>query len=140
MKAWLRALCHGLLLAGFSGLIGCAPIEPPPPPSTPVSISTYQSVAGKWGGILKAKPRSRDDDWMTLTIGDDGSYDFVSMRTIGIFHGKGTFTIVEGKLRGEGERGSAIVTLYEDGGRRRLKVEGATNDGVQYSADLTPTK
>lgn len=77
---------------------------------------------------------------MTLAIGNDGSYDFMSMRTIGIFHGKGIFTIADGKLRAEGERGSAIVTLYEDGGRRRLKIEGATNDGVQYSADLTPAK
>jgi hypothetical protein len=77
---------------------------------------------------------------VTLAIRDDGSYDFVSMRTIGIFHGKGTFTIVDGKLRAGTDRGSAIITLYEDGGRRMLKVEGATKDGTQYSADLTPTK
>ena len=78
---------------------------------------------------------------MTLTIRDDGGYDFVSVRTIGIFHGKGTFTLIDGKLRTETEQGWINATLYEEGARRMLKVEGATTaDGVQYSAELTPTK
>jgi hypothetical protein len=78
---------------------------------------------------------------VTLTIRDDGSYDFMSVRTIGIFQGQGTCTLIDGKLKAESERGWAIATLYEEGGRRMLKVEGATTaDGVQYSADLTPAK
>jgi hypothetical protein len=122
-------------------LIGCAPIEPlPPPPSTQVSVSTFKSAAGKWAGILKATPRFKDDDWVTLTIRDDGAYDFVSVRTIGIFQGKGTFALIDGKLRAETERGWAVATLYEEGERRMLKVAGATKDGTQYSADLDPTK
>ena len=141
MKEWLRALCFGLLMWGITGFIGCAPVEPlPPPPSTPVSVSAFKSAAGKWAGILKATPRLKRDDWVTLTIRDDGSYDFVSVRTIGIFQGQGTFTLIDGKLKAETERGSTIATLYEEGGRRMLKVEWATKDGVQYSADLSPTK
>jgi hypothetical protein len=125
----------------FTGFIGCAPVEPlPPPPSTPVSVSAFKSAAGKWAGILKATPRLKRDDWVTLTIRDDGSYDFLSVRTIGIFQGQGTFMLIDGKLKAETERGSTIATLYEDGGRRMLKVEWATKDGVQYSADLAPTK
>jgi hypothetical protein len=141
MKVWLRAICLGVLVWGVTGFIGCTPIEPlPPPPSTPVSVSSFKSAAGKWAGILKATPRVKGDDWMTLTIRDDGSYDFVSVRTIGIFQGQGTCTLIDGKLKTETERGWAIATLYEEGGRRMLKVEGATNDGTQYSADLAPTK
>ena len=141
MKERLRALCYGMLVWGVTGFIGCAPVEPlPPPPSTQVSVSTFKSVAGKWAGILKAIPPLKDDDWMTLTIRDDGGYDFVSIRMIGIFHGKGTLTLIDGKLRTETERGWALVTLYEDGPRRMLKVEGATKEGTQYSADLAPTK
>lgn len=141
MKEWLRALCFGVLVVGGTGFIGCAPVEPlPPPPSTPVSVSAFKIAAGKWAGILKATPRLKRDDWVTLTIRDDGSYDFVSVRTIGIFQGQGTFTLIDGKLKGETERGSTIATLYEGGGRRMLKVEWATKDGVQYSADLAPTK
>jgi len=141
MKKWLRALCYGVLVGGVTGFIGCAPIEsPPPPPSTPVSMSTFKSAAGKWAGILKATPRLKVDDWVTLTVRDDGSYDFVSARTIGIFRGQGAFTLIDGTLRTETERGWGMATLYEEGGRRMLKVEGATKDGVQYSADLAPTK
>ena len=141
MKEWLRALCFGLLVGGVTGFIGCAPVEPlPPPPSTPVSILAFTSAAGKWAGILKSTPRVRGDDWVTLTIRDDGSYEFMSVRTIGIFQGQGTFTLIDGKLKAESERGWAIATLYEEGGRRMLKVESATKDGTQYSAELTPTK
>jgi hypothetical protein len=141
MREWLRAFCFGVLVWGVTGFIGCAPVEPlPPPPSTPVSVSAFRSAAGKWAGILKSTPRIQGDDWVTLTIRDDGSYAFVSVRTIGIFQGQGTCTLIDGKLRAETERGWAVSTLYEEGGRRMLKVEGATTDGVQYSADLTPTK
>ena len=141
MKERLRALCYGMLVWGVTGFIGCAPVEPlPPPPSTQVSVSTFKIAAGKWAGILKAIPPLRDDDWVTLTIGDDGGYEFVSIRTIGIFHGKGTFTLIDGKLRTETERGWALATLYEDGVRRMIKIEGATKDGTQYSAELAPTK
>jgi len=77
---------------------------------------------------------------VTLTICDDGSYDFVSVRTSGIFQGQGTCTLIDGKLKTETERRWAIATLYEEGGRRMLKVEGATKDGVQYSADLASAK
>jgi len=142
MKEWLRALCFGVLVGGGTGFIGCAPVEPlPPPPSTPVSVTAFKSAAGKWAGILKSTPRVQGDDWVTLTIRDDGSYKFVSVRTIGIFQGQGTCTLIDGKLKTETERGWAIATLYEEGGRRLLKVHGATTaDGVQYSADLTPAK
>lgn len=141
MKEWLRALCFGILVAGVTGVVGCAPVEPlPPPPSTPVSVSAFETVAGKWAGILKPMPRLKNDDWVTLVIRDDGSYDFVSVRTIGIFQGQGTFTLIDGKLKTETERGWIIATLYEEGGRRLLKVEGATKDGTQYLAGLAPVK
>ena len=125
----------------FTGFIGCTPVERlPPPPSTPVSVSTFKSVVGKWAGILKTTPRLKRDDWVTFTIRDDGSYDFVSVRTIGIFRGQGTFTLIDGKLKAETEQGWTVATLYEEGARRLMKVDGATKDGVQYSADLAPTK
>ena len=78
---------------------------------------------------------------MTLAIHDDGSYEYLSVQGIGsIFQGKGTLTLVDGKLRAETERGWALATLYEEGGRRMLKVKGAAKDGLKYSADLDPTK
>lgn len=141
MNDWLRAACFGTLVGVFAGSLGCAPIEQlPPPPSTPVSVSAFTQVAGNWAGILKATPRLRKDDWVTVTIRDDGSYQFKSVRTIGIMHGEGTFTLADGKLRSETERGWILATLYEEGGRRMLKAEASTKEGTQYSADLGPTK
>ena len=141
MKEWLRALCCGVLIWGVTGFMGCAPIEPlPPPPSTQVSVSTFTNAAGKWAGILKTIPPLKDDDWVTLMIRADGAYEFVSVRTIGILHGKGTFTLIDGKLKAETERGWVLGMLYEEDGRRMLKVIGASKDGTQYAADLAPTK
>lgn len=141
MKEWRCAIHWGVLVWMFTGFIGCTPVEPlAPPPSTPASVSTFKSVVGKWAGILKTTPRLRRDDWVTFTIRDDGSYDFVSVRTIGIFRGQGTFTLIDGKLKAETEQGWTVATLYEEGTQRLMKVDGATKDGVQYSADLTPTK
>ena len=99
-----------------------------------------QDCGGEVGRNIEGDTPLRDDDWVTLAIGDDGGYEFVSIRTIGIFHGKGTFTLIDGKLRTETERGWAQATLYEDGVRRMIKIEGATKDGTQYSAELAPTK
>src|SRR6266850_2437256 len=95
-----------------------------------------QECGGEVGRNIEGDTTGTGEDWVTLTICDDGSYDFVSVRIIGIFQGQGTCTLIDGKLKTETERGWAIATLYEEGGRRMLKVEGATKDGVQYSADL----
>ncbi len=141
LKEWLPASCLGILIVAFSWSIGCAPIKPSqPPPSTPVSLATFESVSGKWAGILRMTPRSRNDDWVTLVILEDGTYRFESVRTIGIMQGGGMFTVMDGRLRVDGERGWITGRLYEDGSRRLLKVEAEGKDGVRYAADLEPSK
>ncbi len=141
MKEWFRTLCLGMGIVSYVGSTGCASITPTPPlPSTPVSISTFESVAGKWAGILKRRPPSRKDDWVTVTIHRDGAYHFESVRTIGLMQGEGTFALTDGTLRVETGRGWIMATLYEEEGRRMLSVMAEATDGVKYSADLTPTK
>jgi hypothetical protein len=141
MKKWLRAACFGMMVGVLGLAFGCASVEPvPPPPSTSVSVSAFSGVAGMWAGILKATPRLRQDDWLMVMIYNDGSYQFKSVRTIGIMQGQGRFTLADGKLKVENEHGGIVGTLYEEGGRRMLRLEGATKDGTQYSADLEPKK
>jgi len=141
MKEWFRAVCCGIMLWECAGSLACAPVTPvPPPPSIQVSLSSFQGAAGKWAGIMRTTPRSREDDWVTVTIHGDGAYHFEAVRPIGIMQGQGTFTLTDGKLRAETERGWAELTLYEEGDRRMLKVIAATKDGVQYSAELAPKK
>src|SRR5215217_9564343 len=139
MRESLRATCVGMLIWGVTVTMGCSPVTPVPmAPSNAVSISTFQDAAGKWTGILITAPRSRQDDWVTLIIRDDGTYQFQSVRTIGIMQGKGTFALTGGKLRAENEEGWGVATLYKDDHRRMLEIEGVTKDGTPYSADLHP--
>jgi hypothetical protein len=141
MKKWLRAACFGMMVGVLGVAFGCASVEPvPPPPSTPVSVSAFTGVEGMWAGIMKATPRLRQDDWLMVMIYNDGSYLFKSVRTIGIMQGQGRFTLADGKLKVENQHGGIVGTLYEEGGRRMLRLEGATKDGTQYSADLEPKK
>lgn len=110
-------------------------------PTKAVSIPEIQSVAGKWDGLLKRRPRTRGDDYVMLTIRPDGTYEFASARTIGVFGGTGTLQLMDGKLRSEGEQGHATYTLHERAGEQVLMVEGidTTND-YKYRAELTRTR
>ncbi len=141
MSGWFRAICCWMWLWGAAWTAGCVPTaQPPAPPSTQIPLSAFGNVAGNWAGIMTMTPRSGNDDWITVTINEDGTYRFESVRTIGIMQGQGKFALVDGKLRVEGERGWATGTLYEEGDRRLLKIQGADRDGVRYAADLAPAR
>ena len=104
---------------------------------TAVPITDFKMVAGKWGGLVTGLS-PQHDDWVDVTIAPDGKYDFGIYRTIGVFGGKGTFTLSDDKLQSRGERGSATYTLYQSGDKRMLQVQGALFDGRQVSAKLSP--
>ena len=104
---------------------------------TAVPITDFKMVAGKWGGLVTGITAQRDD-WVDVVIMPDGKYDFGIYRTIGVFGGTGTFTLVDGKLQSRGTRGSATYTLYQSGARRVLQVQGVLEDGRQVTAKLNP--
>ena len=111
-----------------------------PAPSTAVGIADFRTVAGEWAGLLYglASPQ-RETDWVTMTIGEDGSYKFESYREIGVFQGSGTLRLSGGPLFLEGTRGGrATFTLYADDGRRLLRADAVAPDGRRLTADLTP--
>jgi hypothetical protein len=64
----------------------------------PTAATDFKSVAGKWEGLLIRSPRTPDDDSVTLVIGDTGTYEFMSYRTICEFAGRGKFALIDGKL------------------------------------------
>jgi hypothetical protein len=140
MEHPIRLLAAMAAVAMSVAVLSCAGTQPEQPPVTMVPISSFHQVAGKWAGLLKAMPRSKQDDWVTLTLQEDGTYSFTSVRTIGIFHGQGTLALADGKMMTITDRGRAACVLHEGPGRRILKIEAATNDGVEYSADLTPER
>lgn len=108
------------------------------PPTRVVPIKDIQEVTGQWSGLLKRRPRTHGDDFVTVTISRDGTYEFASARISGIFAGTRTFQFTDGRLRDESESGHAVFTLYDRDGEQVLLVEAhdARND-YEYRGELT---
>ena len=105
----------------------------------PATISDFKSVAGTWEGLLVRNPRTRDDDWVTLVIGENGTYEFRSYRMIGVFAGKGKLVLADGKLSATTEKGGQMtLQLYTDSEspERLLRAEARDSGGFHYWADL----
>lgn len=128
-----------VLLAAL--LLGACASSPPPAPATPVPITDYKMVAGKWAGHVKGLAGPRDDgDWIEMTIGDNGAYEFGIARTIGVLAGKGNFTLADGKLTMKGERGQATFALFQRERVRFLRGTGMLHTGTALSGDLTSVR
>ena len=107
----------------------------------PTAIADFKSVAGTWEGLLVRNPRTRDDDWVTLVIGETGTYEFRSYRMIGVFAGKGKLALADGKLSAKTEKGGQMtLQLYTDSEspEHMLRAEGKDSGGFHYWADLKP--
>ncbi len=107
--------------------------------ATFVPIPDFATVAGKWTGLARGGSR-QPDDWVELTIRNDGTFEALSARTIGVFTGSGLFHLDQGKLTFSSEKGTAIYTLYYRGGARLLLADFTTKDGIRYSAELTTAR
>ena len=83
-------------------------------------------------------PKSNEDDWVKVRIHEDGTYEFAAYRTVGVFGGKGQFTLKDGTLFVETERGTASIALFVAEAGRMLRAEAETKDGLRYSGDLLP--
>jgi hypothetical protein len=106
---------------------------------TAVAIPDIKSVVGRWSGILYGRPGgTRGQDWVELALHEDGTYTLASARTIGVFTGSGRLRLADGRLFTEGEKTPATITLYQRGGKRFLRVEGAMASGQPLRADLYP--
>ena len=127
------------VLCAMIGLLSCAggPEEHEQIPWVFESITGMADVSGKWQGVLKRIPENVDD-WVKVVISEDGAYQFATYRTIGVFKGDGKFSLVEGRLKAESERGTIGGTLYRAGDRRLLKIRARSQDGNEYAVNLTP--
>jgi len=135
-----RARASAALVIVLVVATACA--STPSGPATPVPITDFKMIAGRWGGVILglSGPRNDEGDWVDVAIGEDGSFNFGVYRTIGAFAGKGKLTLKDGKLTGEGERGSATYTLIDRGGKQYLRAEGRLKSGTQISGDLHRTQ
>lgn len=128
-----------LIAAAALWLVACASAPGGASGWTTVPIADFKSVAGKWEGPL-TRAHGPKDDWLELTIRDDGSYEAVSARVIGVMRGTGRFTLADGKLVAQGERGSAVAALATRGAERRLDVSMKNREGVDLPTTLVPSR
>ena len=129
-----RILAVTVIVGSTVSLVGCASIGP----VTPVAVSDVKSLSGTWEGTVYLPGSERDD--VTLTIRDDGSYDVLSKRGLGVSTGKGHIVISDGRLVFEGERGLRGVgtVLRNPAGDVLMKIEGILADNSNLSATLWP--
>jgi hypothetical protein len=96
-------------------------------------VTNVGDIAGKWQGT-GSNPMGTGP--ITTTINPDGSYAIVTP-TQGTFTGK--ISMVDGKLRGRGDRTGTMGTwiLHEGAGKRVLTYK--SDDGLS-GAELTPAR
>ena len=134
-----RSIVLPILLCAL--LNGCHTEERPQAPQwMQVPIADLSDVAGKWDGLIRVVPHQRRDDWVTVMIAPDGKFEFSSLRTIGVFTGRGEFALNDGKLFSKSERGTIEAALYQYGNQRLLKAKGRAADGAEYTAEVKPAK
>ena len=130
-----RILAVTVIVGSSLSLVGCASIGP----VTPIAISDIKSLSGTWEGTVYLPGSERND--ITVTIRDDGSYDAVSKKPVGVSRGKGRIVIIDGRLIIEGQRGRGAGTvLRNSAGDLLMKVEMTLSDNSHLSAELTRTR
>jgi hypothetical protein len=140
MRPSTRRLVSSVLavsvILGFAiSLMGCASIGP----VTPVAVSDVKSLSGTWEGTVYLPGSERDD--VTLTIRDDGSYDVLSKRGLGVSSGTGHIVISDGRLIIEGQRGRGVGTVLRNrAGDVVMKVDMTLSDNSNLSAELWRTR
>jgi hypothetical protein len=132
MSALVRWILAVTVIVGLSvSLAGCVSLGP----VRSVAVSDVQSVSGTWKGIVYLTGSERHD--VTVTIGDDGSYDAVSVKQLGVSRGKGHIVIRDGRLIIESEKGRGLGTvLRNSAGDVVMKIQMTLSDNSDVSAEL----
>ena len=143
MTRFKRSLAMIAVIVAVQAMVACSFTAPKETRQwQPTSVADFKGVAGKWEGLLVRNPRTRDDDWVTVVIGETGAYEFDSYRMIGVFAGKGKLVLADGKLSAKSDKGGQMtLQLYADSGssQRMLRAEAKDSEGFLYWADLKRT-
>jgi hypothetical protein len=153
----MKQIVGFIVLAFLQLMVACSSVAPWETRQwQPTAVNDFESVAGKWEGLLTSNdPRVLNFDRATLVIDDTGACESAITRTrtkvqgmsvsydvIDMFAEKGKLVLTDGKLSTKFEKGGQLtVQLYVDpaSGERMLKAEGKNSQGFTYSADLKRT-
>jgi hypothetical protein len=125
---------RALTVAVAASLAGCAALGP----VTPVAVTDITSVAGKWEGVVYGP--GAEEDYVELTIREDGSYDAVSRGTYGASRGNGKIVVRDGRLILHGQKGTGVATVAKSpSGDRIMTIAATLSDNSTLSASLSPS-
>ena len=132
MSALVRWILAVTVIVGLSvSLAGCVSLGP----VTSVAVSDVKSVSGTWKGIVYLPGSERND--VTVTIRDDGSYDAVSVKQLGVSRGKGHILLRDGRLIIEGEKGRGKGTVARSSaGHLVMNIQMTLSDNSNLTAEL----
>jgi hypothetical protein len=120
-----------LVAAACAGPSGSASV-----PTSVVPVTDLKTVAGTWAGVA-TRDAGDSEDWLELTLREDGTFAGFSARQIGAFAGQGKLQLRDGTVHASGTNGTAVMTLTEQGGPV-LDIRFTERNGVSYSARLRP--
>ena len=104
-------------------------------PRTMVPVADVKAIAGTWTGIAARSAGSGREDWLELTVNENGTFKASAARQTGALVGDGTLQVNDGKVLAVGRNGRAVLTLYERSGPL-LVMDFTDTDGIKYSAEL----
>jgi hypothetical protein len=105
----------------------------------PVAVTDLKSVAGRWVGLMDVPGNSNEDQYLEVTVREDGTYRAKSARTIGVMDAQGTIAVSDGRLLLRGERGSrGTATLFSKEGGSTLMVDMTAPNQSRTTARLRP--
>jgi hypothetical protein len=105
----------------------------------PVAVTDLKAVAGRWVGLMDVPGNSNDDQYLEVTVHEDGTYRAKSARTIGLMDAEGTIAVSDGRLLLQGGRGSrGTATLFSREGGRTLMVDMTAPNQGRTTARLRP--
>jgi hypothetical protein len=113
--------------------------SPPSARARPVAVTDLKSVAGRWVGLMDVPGNSNEDQYLEVTVREDGTYRAKSARTIGVMDAQGTIAVSDGRLLLRGERGSrGTATLFSKEGGSTLMVDMTAPNQSRTTARLRP--
>ena len=137
MSTWIACV---LVVGIIASLVGCASGGS----STAVPVTDVTSLAGKWAGVANGFGFGQQD-YVELSIREDGTYDVTTTRTIGGYAGEGRVTVRDGQLTFQGANSDGIGSLMSGSdGEKVLKVTvsfaGPGGVPTSVSANLRPAR
>jgi hypothetical protein len=104
-----------------------------------VPVTDLKAVAGRWAGLMDLPGNQKDEQYLEVTVRENGTYEAKSALQIGLMDAKGTVAVSNGRLILQGDRGSkGTATLVSKEGTPTLMVDMTAPNQSRTTARLRP--